>query len=274
MKVINTPIYDDSPNEITLSRSIARRLSKYSWYFRDYYNELYDPENKIEFPNLDTAWEHFEHIALPRCFKEDGGTNNYDRAEPGEFEDPTMLYPVWKTKLVDMGDFGIGVGLYFSTLQLFAIISFIAGIINIPAIAHFRSSDYSPDGKNKDSAVCTDDEWEPCPTCNETEWDRHPMRTVDRFAKSSDDPPLTFIRVNDCEITDVYGLSTFASLIFVIVAVYFVSWLQRKKAIEFDEAQQTCTDYSIKIMVSVAVIFLDYCKIYFSNHILLKISCS
>jgi len=245
--VQNNTMYDDRPEDITLSRRIARSLSKYNWYFKEYPTYMNSTNDEIQYPKLDVAWEHFEHIALPRCFKKVGSSNNFDRAEPGEIEEPTMLYPVWKTKLVDMGDFGIGVGLYFSTLQFFAIITFLAGLINLPAVAHFTSSSYSPDGGNDHSAVCTESEWEPCPTCHASDWDRHPTMTYDRFAQTSD-KSLTFIKVNDCKISDVFGISAYASLIFVIVAVYFVSWLQARKAIEFDEAQQTSSDYSIKVM--------------------------
>ena len=33
----------------------------------------------------------------------------YDRADTGEYDKKTKLYPVWNTPVADMGDFGVGV---------------------------------------------------------------------------------------------------------------------------------------------------------------------
>jgi hypothetical protein len=42
-----------------------------------------------------------------------------------------------------MGDFGLGFGLYFSTLQALAFLFFAAGCLNIPNILFFAGKDYS-----------------------------------------------------------------------------------------------------------------------------------
>ena len=248
----NRKIYNDSPEEITYSRRIARYLSKYNWYFpAKAYNRVQaeSTEDGPEEAVLDVAWEYFEHIGLPRCFKEMGNAKTFDRAEPGEFEEPTMLYPLWKTPIIDMGDFGIGIGLYFYTLKFFAIITFIAGLINIPALVYVNSPHYNPDGRNRNSPICTNVEWQPCPTCKTSDWDRFPTRSDDRFAQTSDGS-LTFIKVNGCKIDDIFGISTYASLVFIIGAVYTVNYLLGRKAIKLDEAEQTAKDYSIQIKVS------------------------
>ena len=44
--------------------------------------------------------------------------------------------------------------------------------------------------------------------------------------------------------------STVRLSFFVLVAIYVINYLQTKKTVKFDEAQQTSTDYSIKILVS------------------------
>ena len=94
-----------------------------------------------------------------------------------------MIYPVWKTSLIDMGDFGAVVGLYFSTLQKFAIMTFIAGLINIPALDYLNFDNYSPDGRHdipillKASVICTAMTWETCFTCTESDWD--PSKSTD-----------------------------------------------------------------------------------------------
>jgi len=261
--IINDTLYNDDPDGMTRARRIARYLSQYNWYLPkppqqpDISNLEGVPSGDIKKPNLDMAWEYFEHIGLPRCFMEKDDKGRHNRAEPGEIDKITMLYPVWSTPLVDMGDFGIGVGLYFTTLQFFAILTFIAGLINIPALISLYSDEYSPEERDslptlllRTSAVCTQMEWRPCPTCNESDWNRFPSITKDRFAvgKASDGSELTFIKISDCKTNNMFGISAYTSLIFVIVGVYVINYLQTLKAKKFDEAEQTSTDYSIKIM--------------------------
>jgi hypothetical protein len=77
----------------------------------------------------------FEHVALPRhlvkpkdpvkknivvrCFRKlfCKGSKELTRAEPGEREYPTKLYEPVFTPHKQLGDFGLGIGLYFSTLR-------------------------------------------------------------------------------------------------------------------------------------------------------------
>ena len=90
---------------------------------------------KLQYPSLARAWCYFEHVTLPRyvvepkaeapkknlcvrmfrkCFCK--ASKTLDRAEPGENLIPTSLYSPIFTPLSQMGDFGLGIGLYFSTL--------------------------------------------------------------------------------------------------------------------------------------------------------------
>jgi len=274
----NETIYEGHPDP-TRGRRIARYLSKFNFYSPVRTNakldKMFDSGETIaclkknrQVPKLNKAWDYFEHIGLPRCFKnnedyieslkEKGkediseGERIMRRAEPGEHEYETMLYPVFGTPLIDLGDFGIGVGLYFSTLRYFAIMAFLAGLINIPALTYFNSDDYSPTGREdlpyllRLSAICTQDTWQPCPTCTESDWDRFPASSNDRFAVG-DTSGLTYIKVNNCRPGNSFGISTYISLIFVILAVYLINYLQRKHAVDFDKNEQTSTDYSIKV---------------------------
>jgi hypothetical protein len=77
----------------------------------------------------------FEHVTLPRHLVEPKapvkknivvrcvrklfckGGKELRRAEPGEREHPTKLYEPVFTPHKQLGDFGLGVGLYFSTLR-------------------------------------------------------------------------------------------------------------------------------------------------------------
>lgn len=66
----------------------------------------------------------------------------FTRASVGEHNKKTMLYPVGKTPIYDMTDFGLGVGSYFTTLRFLAIVSFVAGCLSIPNMLYFDSDGY------------------------------------------------------------------------------------------------------------------------------------
>ena len=115
-----------------------------------------------QFPSLERAWAYFEHVALPRyvvkpkpdaprkhllvrfvrkCFLK--ADKQLDKAEPGENHLPTKLYSPIFTPLKQMGDFGLGIGLYFSTLRAITVLTFLAGCLNIVNFQYFASSQYS-----------------------------------------------------------------------------------------------------------------------------------
>lgn len=113
--------------------------------------------------SLQEAWAYFEHTILPRYVlldhrqQQTGGQGFCSRtmekyreahqpleiAEPGEKYLKTRLYSPYFTPTRNMGDFGLGFGLYFSTLQALAFLFFAAGCLNIPNIMFFAGSDYS-----------------------------------------------------------------------------------------------------------------------------------
>eukprot|EP00957_Ditylum_brightwellii_P211724 15366512-Ditylum_brightwellii.AAC.1 len=257
--------YNDKPHEMTKGRRVARFLSRFSWYNPQYealeeqeQRGVIDGESII--PSLDDAWEYYEHFILPRFltgggdgeddFEEEGGsekesdqssfvknprehsivnTNDcMEMAAKGEDARPTKLYPVWSTPGSQLADFGVGVGIYFLTLKISAVICLIAGLINIPTILYFEGSNYSnrqegiSNGGLKGSAVCTDVEWKACPSCVRSDWDYFPS-DPSRFASipadifTPSDSSLAFILVNNCNIADRY-------------------------------AEQTATDYSIEVI--------------------------
>lgn len=79
----------------------------------------------------------------------------------------TKLYSPIFTPLGQLGDFGIGVGMYFSLLFSLMILTFLAGLMSIPNIAYFASDSYSEsqpglEGLLVGSAVCTDTSWVSC----------------------------------------------------------------------------------------------------------------
>ena len=139
---------DDDPSRMTNGRKLARFFTR---------------NKEKQSPSIDAAWEYFEHIVLPRCFVKNDAPEglegdkvsnvagkNLVRAEPGEFQRPTKLYPVFGTNDEDMSDFGIGIGLYFKTLKFLSILCFVVGCINIPNMIYFASEEYSGNGNNVD----------------------------------------------------------------------------------------------------------------------------
>jgi hypothetical protein len=188
---------NEKKGDQTLSRRIAVYLSqRYAWYNPQLAEEQQegpadegdgndnDNDNK---PSIEKAWAFFEHVTLNRychryevpanhrtigslalqeeswyklllhkCFR---GERSLKMAEPGECQLPTKLYSPLQTPLSQLGDFGLGYGLYFSTLRAFAFWALLAGIINIPNMMYFASDEYSP-GKNdlspflEGSAIC------------------------------------------------------------------------------------------------------------------------
>lgn len=129
----------------------------------------------VEKPSLEKAWAYFEHFALSRYVIEEDNPdpNDRKRAEPGEHQVPTRLYSPWKLPHAQLGDFGIGIGLYFSTLRLIFFLTLFSGLVSIANIHFFASPSYqSPANRDsiklhliRGSAVCAQNEWVPCPTC-------------------------------------------------------------------------------------------------------------
>lgn len=288
--------------DTTVSRRLARWLSRFGWYCRrevgrkmkatsrskkhDDVNVDYDYErvdtssNPAVGPDLDKGWDYFERVTLPRHYKPNINVNEDDedddngardirqRAEPGETK-PTQLYSVWSTPEEDLGDFGIGIGLYFSTLRLLAIVTFIAGLILLPNMIYFASDAYHNDNHNDSdsrgqniiydsSAICLDKAWAPCPTCTIQQWDHFPItnkrlaftKPIDVDDDQQQPPPrqLIFILVNYCNVTERTGLLAFLSLAFVFLSILLLNTVFRRRYLaRFDESQQTSSDYTLQI---------------------------
>jgi hypothetical protein len=231
---------------MTRARKISKFLSKFSWYY---------PKHLRPHTNLDDAWAYFEHSTLARYHIH--GTDDSDKflkAEPGEKDKQTKLYPVFSTPEKDLADFGIGVGVYFWTLRCLAIIMFVAGILSFPNLWYFWSSDYNATQEFSDyeilrtSAVCTDQVWKACPTCTKAQWDYFPS-TFERYAEvtAENGTKLTFIKINDCYISKEAGVASFVVMLFVVLSTYVFFKVARKKEKFLDESQQTTSDYSVVV---------------------------
>jgi len=237
-----------------------------------------------ERPSLDKAWAYFEHVTLPRYLDHNAaihgtGTSEtksnsnrgfrgqlrrsvrrlilghedvMDLAEPGEDNYPTKLYsPLW-TPMNQMGDFGLGVGLYFTALRSITLLALVCGLLNIPNMIYFAGDNYSnrQDGVDiflKGSAVCTEQEYVPCPTCSIDDFADTPHRiaTASSFYGEED---LIFVVKNYCDGAKLQlVMVNFATLVLVFVGMTLIGRHLKKQEILFDEDEQTCQDYSIVI---------------------------
>jgi len=278
--------FDDPKSQMTYGRRIGLYLMNRIWYNPQLRNkkEKDDEENTHppghEAPSLAKAWAYFEHFTLPRhIFKPEHGKyprSNLEYARAGEDTVNTRLYsPIW-THINQMGDFGIGIGLYFSALRAMFIITILAGFISLPNILYYSSDHYSNrssigfqlEGKIskslnitglsdsitistvrpgletmlQGSAVCSDTSWVPCPTCTKEQFALVPSR----FRTSKDG--LNFVLKNNCDAPPlkfaIINLCTFAVL---AIGYMLMSRNQSKMCITFDEDEQTAQDYSIQI---------------------------
>jgi hypothetical protein len=260
---------NDDPKDMTWSRIIALKLMTKKWY-----NPHADSEKAAEVPNrsehrievrppthtkrtipsLAKAWAYFEHFALPRYIvNEKSQRGDLTRAEPGEDDLPTKLYDPIRTPLSQMGDFGIGIGLYFSTLLALTVMTALGGLLNIPNFIYYSSDDYS-DGQpgvpklQQGSAICTRQVWVPCPNCNFTDWERRNADDRFGFVETPTNGNLTFALHNDCEgATLQQGMISFGTLLLFLVGILCMNRYQKRKEVEFDEDEQTAQDYSIRI---------------------------
>jgi len=272
------PPYDDDEKEMTKGRRLALFFSKFSWYnphaeALDKYERASAGESDGESvnkppkpPSLDLAWAQFEHVALGRYIsnynsvsKRRSYDNKHDareRAEPGETDYQTKLYPL-RSSENDMADWGAGVGLYFQNLRVFATICFVAGLISLPNMLYYSSSDYSSSfdasqahvGKYlmmQTSQACTNSEWRACPSCDIAEWKDLVPYPSDGFAVTKDES-LMFLKQNDCDVRFREGLIMWITIIFVAVAVFWACYRQINMEIKYDEAEQSASDYSITV---------------------------
>lgn len=123
----------------------------------------FDEQMSDRKPNLEKAWAYFEHVALYRYLVPPGDQNKekknifvrmvrkfmkankkLEKAEPGENGQPTRLYDPIFTPHKQLGDFGLGIGLYFSTLRAITFLTLVSGLISIYNIMYFSSEDYQP----------------------------------------------------------------------------------------------------------------------------------
>ncbi|CAM9544582.1 unnamed protein product [Ectocarpus sp. 12 AP-2014] len=179
---------------------------------------------------LDMAWDFYAKYTMPKFARAEGGSGRkYRLQEPGE--EGGQFYGLWSTPLSQLGDFGVGVGLYFQTIVVWGVVFLLAGLANLDTIKYFRDGGYSngqglvDEEVSKGSAACT----ERAVVCLDTECDTW----------SQEHRPCLL----DLEV----GLSDFLTTLGLFVVLLCVGQLQNLWAKKLDLAEQTAEDYSILV---------------------------
>ena len=239
-----------------------------------------------EQPSLEKAWAYFDHTTLPRYLDHGaaavsgpdstdansqrthghgfprqmrkhfrriliGDEEVMDLAEPGENRYPTKLYsPLW-TPMNQMGDFGLGVGLYFTAIRSITILAFACFLLNLPNMIYFAGEEYSngQDGVDislKGSAVCTAQQFVPCPSCTIDDFADTPHRIASASDAYGND--LVFVVKNFCDgAKRPLATVNYATLILVTLGLAWINHYLKKQTVLYDEDEQTAQDYSIVI---------------------------
>lgn len=231
-----------------------------------------------EQPSLERAWVYFEHVAMPRYIvkpKEDApkknicmrfirkcfmkGNKQLQRAEPGEDNVKTALYHPMFTPHKQLGDFGLGIGLYFSTLRAIMVLTLLAGILNTANFLYFSSDEYNnplnPSVVSATllkmvvgSAICTDTSWVLCNdgSCS-SNTDAFPGR-IGIGTNTITNQNATFVLQNNCiGATIQQGMISYATLLFIMIGTIILNVYLTRMEVAFDEDEQTAQDYSILI---------------------------
>lgn len=207
----------------------------------------------IVHPKSDTRKKNIFVRAFRRLFCK--GSKQLQRAEPGERNLPTELYRPIFTPHGQLGDWGLGIGLYFSTLRAVTVLTFFAGLLNIPNFMYFSGSDYSDGQPGVDarltlgSAVCTETVWvpcaDPCPTDDDNAFT---SRRVRRMNHTETGEEVTFTLKNLCDgATLEQGFINYGTLVLVLVGIFLFSVYLKIMEVRYDEDEQTAQDYSIVV---------------------------
>ena len=159
-----------------------------------------------------------------------------ERAEPGEAEEPTLLYNPFTTKSKTFKEWGIGMDLYFITLKMVSVMLLVAGLLNLPNMRFYASPSYSASGQErisvllKGSALCTTREWVVCPDCVPEDF----LEEDFRIGRTSDGTVL--VQGNDCNGAGMkQGLVNFATFLLLLGSMICMSYYLRAREVQADE---------------------------------------
>ncbi|KAL7559514.1 hypothetical protein ACA910_010325 [Epithemia clementina (nom. ined.)] len=238
-------VENDNNRDKTWTRLIVEKyLSKWTWYF--------PMRDKPNGPDLSKAYAFYEHVTLPRYFSGGQETGSVQRkAERGEFQEETRLYNPFFTKAVSLGEWGIAIDSYFTSLKYVAFMLLVAGIMNWYNMRYFASSEYSDDKQGslpavlQGSAICTSFEWVACPTCSESNFDASTEEKA-RFAVTQSG--LILVSRNACgnDLLPV-GMVNYFTFFLLLITLFLYGTSLNIREIRADEDKLTATDYSIVV---------------------------
>ena len=250
----------------------------------------FDKDIAFKKPCLKSGWAYFEHQALYRFqLDKDYRTKEqhhflkrifrtlfmhkdkkFVRAEPGEDEFATRLYPFF-TPHNQLGDFGLGIGLYFTALRIMIYLMLMCGLISMGNIIYFGGTDYDSTKSgvtwynffHKGTAQCKDMSWVPCPECHCEDISR-PGRGIfpgqrcgisniteitgaGNTTGNTIIQNLTFVLKNNCEGSLNLAAFNFATVVFLLLSIVALGFYMRRQEVIFDEDEQTAQDYSVQI---------------------------
>jgi hypothetical protein len=200
----------------------------------------FDPnkEGDEEKPSLKKSFDFFKEQTVPRRVQKEDGT--YKLLEPGEENENAEFYPVLTTSLEDLSEFGLGIGLYFSTLLALTGLFFVCALILLWTVTYFRSDEYSHGSQEdlpfllKGSAIC--------------DYDPGVCVAVDSSnicILRSDDYPHDGYKMNGCPLDMGQAIADFIMVVFLFGFLSLLGISQDKLAESMDESEQTAQDYSI-----------------------------
>ena len=150
-----------------------------------------------------------------------------------------------------MGDFGIGIGIYFDTARWLSVITLVAGLISSYNIVYYAGPDYSDSQEDvedyllKGSTICTDTSWVPCPECDADDFSSGDAE--DRFGYGVDES-VKFALRNNCQGAQYeQGMTQFGIIAVMTILIIVMSEKQKVREVEFDEDEQTAQDYSVVV---------------------------
>ena len=259
---------EDNVEEMTYTRQIALYLMKrYKWYnprIGEATDDMHADESshmggayrtqdgypmlkvKTENPSLEAAWAYFEHFTLTRyvyepkpmedkammtriCNKFKKGDKEMERAERNENILPTKLYdPIW-TPHNQLGDWGIGWGLYFATVRGLMILCFLGGLFSLPNMLFFAGTTYSSGQEGVElllasSAICTDTSWVVCPRCAGLTRNELPYARLGYAYNEDLNLNMTFAMKNNCDgATMNTGMVNFGVLLLILLGLFMLN---------------------------------------------------
>ncbi|CAM9599348.1 unnamed protein product, partial [Phaeothamnion confervicola] len=177
-----------------------------------------------------SAWDYWYQNTLPRYAQKEGKPNDFRKLEPGE--EGGQLYHLWYTPLWQLGDFGLGLGLFFQLLIVLLLLLSVVGIINAWTIHYFASDAYGGDQVSHRDLKLT---LQGSASCDRSEY----------VCLNADCAVISDKLRRPCELSKAQGYLDLVGVLMIIGILMLVGKAQDLSAEEMDESEQTAQDYAV-----------------------------